>query len=137
MNIADRFMASCLPILVVDANGATARQLTTQLQHSRVQVDVATSDPMAYVAVRARNYGSLVVVVDPNVEADLKFLTAFRNKVPRAWLIAISSAPHPHTREILLRCGVDSFLIAPLSLDDLILRLSAFSYRSRPHDSSG
>ena len=132
MTVIDPFMAGYLPILVVDANGAAAQQLAAQLHHSGFETDIAISCSAAHTAARAKHYGSLVVVADPNQAADLDCLATLRKKVPRAWLIAISSTAHPQAKEILFRCGIDSLLVAPFSMEDLLFRLSAFARRSRP-----
>lgn len=132
MSDVDPFMTGYLPILVVDANGAAAQQLADQLRHSGFQSDVATDFPAAHAAVRTRHYGSLVVVADPNRAADLEGLAVLRSKAPGAWLIAIGSTAYPLAKQALFRCGIDSLLVAPFSMEDLISRLSAFARRSRP-----
>lgn len=132
MSTTDASFASYLPILVVDTNGSAAQQLAEQLRHSGFQTDVATSYSAAQTAIRARHYGSLVVVADPRVAADLDCLAALRKKVPRTWIVAISSTAHPQVEQVFFRRGIDSILVAPFSVQDLTSRLLAFSHRSRP-----
>jgi DNA-binding response OmpR family regulator len=121
-----------VPTLVIDANGASAGQLAHQLKHSGIAADSATSCPAAIAAVRAHYYGSIVFIGDLSHPPDLQCIAALRKRVPRTWIIVISSTAPRDTRQLFLRQGVDALLVTPFSMQDLASRLSAFSLRSRP-----
>lgn len=124
--------ASYLPVLIFDTNGAAAQQLAEQLRYSGFQTEIATSYPAAQTAIRATHYGSLVVMADLTMTADLDCLAALRKKAPRTWIIAISSTAPPQAERVIFRRGIDSLLVAPFSVQELTSRLLAFSHRSRP-----
>jgi DNA-binding response OmpR family regulator len=84
------------------------------------------------VAARARHFGTLVVIANLNLANDRECLTSLRRVAPRAWIIVISAQPHPDAEEVILKVGADSLLLTPFSVEDLTVRLSAFSRRSRP-----
>lgn len=119
-------------ILVVDINSAAANQLAAQLRHSGFLVDVAVSAQAAHLEVRAKHYDTLVTVVDLNQSGDVYLLKDLRKSSQRSWIIVISSAPCTHALQIVFRCGADSLLSAPFSIEELTFRLSALSIRSRP-----
>jgi DNA-binding response OmpR family regulator len=121
-----------MPTLVVDSNGAAAKQLAEQLNHSGFQADIALSCHEAHTMTRAKRFGTLVVVADLALATDLECLTRLRATAPRVWIIVISAQPHPNAQEAILRVGADSLLVAPFSVRELTFRLSAFSRRSRP-----
>ena len=118
--------------LVVDFNGTAAIQLANQLSHSGFHADVAVSSQAARAAVRAKDYTALVMVADLNHSGDVECLSGLRKSARRSWIIVVSSRLCPDPHQIILRCGADSLLIAPFSIEELARRLSTFSLRSRP-----
>jgi DNA-binding response OmpR family regulator len=128
----DPSTAGYAPILVVDANGAAARLLARQLTRAGFRADVANSPLGALSAASGQHYGTVVVVSDAGRNDDLEFIRLLREQQPRTWVIAISATAHALAEKILLRCGADSFLLAPFSMQELIGRLAAFSGHSRP-----
>jgi DNA-binding response OmpR family regulator len=125
-------VASHVPILVVDANSLGAGQLAGKLEHCGFAAHTAITCPAALAALRARYYGAIVFAGDPGNPADLLCIAALRRRVPRTWLVMVSSSMPHDSRELVLRYGVDVLLVAPFSIEDLASRLSAFSLRSRP-----
>lgn len=124
-------IASYLPTLVVNVNASAAHALAAQLRRQGFQTDVATDAAGAQSAVRAQHYGSLVMMADPALKADLGCLAALRRHTPRTWIIAIGPAGHLQS-QTFLRCGADAVLAVPFSIEELAFRLSAFAHRSRP-----
>lgn len=120
------------PTLVVDFNGDSAKQLAEQLSHFGFQADVAGSSQTAHASARAKRYHSVVMVADLTSEIDLECLIGLRKRARSAWIIVVSVRPSTHPEQIIRRCGADSLLIAPFSVEELTFRLSAFSRRSRP-----
>lgn len=123
---------SYLPTLVIDANGAAAKQLADQLSRSGFPADIAINRSAAEAARLRRYYGSIVFVGDLSRPADLQSIVELRKKSQRTWIIAISSTRPPEARNEIVRREADALLIAPFSMKDLISRLFAFSLRSRP-----
>jgi DNA-binding response OmpR family regulator len=132
MNADNRFRAAYLPVLVVDADAASAHELAAQLRHYGFESHAAISGSAAQAAIRGHRYGSLVAVMNPDQGIDLEGLVTLRRRTPRTWLIVISSSASPLADKVLFRNGVDSHLIAPFAMENLISRLLAFSQRSRP-----
>jgi DNA-binding response OmpR family regulator len=132
MTFPDPARSSYLPALVVDFNGDAAIQLAQQLSHFGFPVDIAGSSETALASARAKRYHSVVMVADLTREIDLECLTGLRRKARSAWIIVVSSTPCTHPEQIIHRCGADSLLIAPFTVEELANRLSAFSRRSRP-----
>jgi DNA-binding response OmpR family regulator len=86
----------------------------------------------AQTAARIKHYGSMVVVADLRLAADLDDTAALRNICPGTRIIVISSTAYAHAEQVVFRQVVDSFLVAPFSVEELTSRLLAFSRRSRP-----
>jgi DNA-binding response OmpR family regulator len=121
-----------VPTLIVDTNGATAAQLARRLKRDGFGADSAASCPAALAALRARLYGSIVFVGDVSHPPDLRCIAELRLRVPRTWIIVISSIAPRDGPELFLRYGVDALHVTPFSIQDLESRLFAFSLRSRP-----
>lgn len=132
MSYSNTPVGQYVPTLVIHANAAAAQRLADQLKHCGITADTAATGPAAVSAVRARYYGSIVFVGDASHPPDLQCIAELRRRVPRAWIIAISSTAPRDTRELFLRYGVDALLVTPFSVQDLASRLFAFSLRSRP-----
>jgi DNA-binding response OmpR family regulator len=118
--------------LVVDFNGPAANELADQLRHAGFHADVAVSAQAAHAAARTGHYDALVMIADLNRADDTDCLRDLRKTARRSWIIVVSSRPCADPHQISLRCGADSLLIAPFSMEDLTFRLSAFSQRARP-----
>jgi two-component system, OmpR family, response regulator len=120
------------PTLVVDANATAAANLARQLSNRGFAADVAITCLAAKAAAHARHYRALVFAADLSLGTDLMCLASLRNKLPRTWIIVISAnEPHDAQCAILRHCA-DAVLSRPLSIEDLVFRLEAFSHRSRP-----
>jgi two-component system OmpR family response regulator len=119
--------------LVVDSDGAAGSQLAEQLSHSGFHADVASSGQAALAAARAKRYNTIVMVANLNLATEMENLKGLRKCAPSTWIIVVSSRPHSNPHQVILRCGADSVLVAPFSVEELTYRLSAFSLRSRPH----
>lgn len=119
--------------LVVDSDGAAASQLAEQLNHSGFHAEMAISAQAALAAARSRRYDAIVVAADLEQPTELEHLKGLRKCAPSTWIIVVSSGPHASPHQVILRCGADSLMVAPFSVEELTYRLSAFSLRSRPH----
>ena len=124
--------SSYSPTLVVDFNSDAAKQLAGQLSHFGFRTDVVSSSQTAHAIARAKRYDSVVMVANLVQDLDLQCLIGLRKWARGAWIIVVSSTPCVHAETITRRCGADSLLIAPFTVEELTYRLSAFSHRSRP-----
>ncbi len=118
--------------LVVDFDGDAAKQLAEHLSHFGFRADAVGSSQTAHATTHAKRYDSIVMVADLTQALDLECLIGLRKRARNAWIIVISSTPCAHPEQITRRCGADSLLIAPFTVEELTYRLSAFSHRSRP-----
>lgn len=121
-----------LPILVVDPDSHAAHLLAKQLRHYGFEADAVTTHSAAQTAARIKYYGSMVVVADLRLAADFDDVAALRSIRPDTWIIVISATAYAHAEQVVFRRVVDSFLVAPFSMEELTSRLLAFSQRSRP-----
>jgi DNA-binding response OmpR family regulator len=121
---------SYLPTLVVDSNSAAATQLADQLRHYGFYTDIAIPSRAAHAAAR-RYYGSLIFVAGLAQRADVECLAGLRQRLPRTWIVVISSTAASEAQEQALRDSADALLTAPFSTQDLASQLFAFSLRLR------
>jgi DNA-binding response OmpR family regulator len=131
MSYTDTPALSYLPTLVVDSNSAAATELADQLRHYGFSTDIAITCRAAHAAARSRYYGSLVFVGDLGQPADMECLAGLRQRLPRTWIVVISSTAASGAQEWALPDGADALLIAPFSTQDLATQLFAFSLRLR------
>jgi DNA-binding response OmpR family regulator len=124
--------SSYSPTLVVDFNDDAAKQLAEQLSHFGFQADAAGSSQTAHASARAKHYDCVVMVADLTQAVDLECLIGLRKRARKAWIIVVSSIPCAQAEQVMRRCGADSLLTAPFTVEELTYRLSAFSLRSRP-----
>jgi DNA-binding response OmpR family regulator len=132
MRFADTLDANCEPTLVIDVDGAVAKQLADQLNDSGLAADTAVSRSAALGALRAKHYGAMVFVGDVGDPEHLQCIAELRKRALRTWLLMISSTEPHYPRDLFLRYGIDALIVIPFSMKDLLFRLMAFSLRSRP-----
>lgn len=125
-------LVNCLPTLVIDANGPAGEKLANELKLKSFTADIAISCSAAITALRARYYGSMVYVGDISHAVDLRCIAELRRKMPRAWIIVISSTAPSDMQGLFLRYGIDAVLVTPCSTTNLVSRLLAFASHSRP-----
>jgi DNA-binding response OmpR family regulator len=125
-------VAGYSPTLVVDANAPAAANLARRLTNRGFPADVAITCLAAKAAAHTRHYRSLVYTADLSCGTDLMCLASLRNKLPRTWIIVIGTNSPQDAQNATLRHCADALLGTPLSIEDLIFRLAAFSHRSRP-----
>jgi DNA-binding response OmpR family regulator len=119
------------PTLVIDANSAAGAQLAVQLKHAGFVAHTVDSCRSARAAVRARHYGSMILVGDLS-QSNFECIGGLRKQAPGTRIIMICSSELPETRELFLHFGVDALIVTPFSMEDLVSRLMAFSRHSRP-----
>jgi DNA-binding response OmpR family regulator len=118
--------------LVIDVDGAAAKQLADQLNLSGFAADTAASRSAALAALHAKYYGTMVFVGEVGDPEHLQCIAELRKRASRTWMIMISSTEPHDPRDLFLRYGVDALIVTPFSMTYLLSRLMAFSLRSRP-----
>jgi DNA-binding response OmpR family regulator len=120
------------PVLVLDADAAAAADLVRQLGERGCPADVAISYAAARAAAHSRHYRSMVFVADLNRGIDLACLDGLRRTLPSTWIIVIGADAALDPKNAIVRRCADALLVRPVSMDDLMFRVSAFSHRPRP-----
>lgn len=121
-----------LPTLVVDPNAAAAAQLAAQLTRAAFPLKAVVTCAGAVDAVTAEHFRMIVVVAALDDPECLACLRALHRTTPQSWLIVISSHVASTALELAHRCGADSFVTAPFTVEDLVSRLAALSTRPQP-----
>ncbi len=120
------------PTLIVDRNAATVKQLAEQLGHRGFATDIVSDHVAAERAIRTKYYRSIIVVIESDDDLGWEELSALRKRVQGSWIIVATPAHYLDAPDKVFRFGGDSLLATPISVENLIARLSAFSLRSRP-----
>ena len=113
MRYADTLDVNCEPTLIIDVNGAVAKQLADHLNHSGIAADTAVSRSAALAALRAKHYGAMVFVGDVGDPEHLQCIAELRKRALRTWLIMISSTEPHYPRDLFLRYGIDALIVIP------------------------
>jgi DNA-binding response OmpR family regulator len=119
------------PILLVDADFTSRSKLASRLGEHGFATEVATNCSTAGAVATAQRCGTVVVVADFRRAANVNDLIRLRHKLPRTWIVAVSKWQPTDEVETSLRFFADA-LVTPLSTEELVFRLRAFSQRSRP-----
>ncbi|MDB6061731.1 MAG: hypothetical protein JWM78_1834, partial [Verrucomicrobiaceae bacterium] len=115
-----------------------AKTLAEQLGHRGFETDFANSFVGAELAARTKYYRTIIVVIEPDSSNGWDDLSSLRKRVLGSWIIVATSRYHnDDAYDKISRLGGDSLLAAPFSVEDLTMRLSAFSLRSRPVQGKG
>ncbi len=127
-----RFKASLEPILLLDPEADSAAELAGDLELRGFAIHVEHTEAGARAAMKDASFAVVIVVADVNHDACPYRLDDLRRAALRSWMIVISPRCDAKTCERIYRRGGDACLAAPVSIDDLIGRLTAFQARSRP-----
>ena len=127
-----RVTASHEPILLLDPHMESAAELATQLELNGFPTCVESSAAGAQAAIEHAYFATLIVIADLDASACLDWLDDLRRKAARSWMIVISPRCDTKTCSLIYRHGGDACMTAPLSIDDLTRRLTAFQLRARP-----
>jgi len=125
-----------LPTLIIDRDPIAASSLADQLGNRGFEVDVVDDYRAAHVALRKKYYRSVVLVIEPADSSGWEYLGRLRSRVPGSWIMVVTrlacADPSDDIQDQVFRLGGDSHLGTPLVIEELALRISAFSLRSRP-----
>lgn len=126
MNEAER-----AKILVIDDDESTRRSLWTVLEEEGYEVDVAASGHEAVAKSRMNLYNlALVDLRLPDIDGT-RLLTEMRETVPGMVKIIITGYPSLENAIEAVNRGVDSYMVKPYRIDDLLLRIEESLKRQR------
>jgi DNA-binding response OmpR family regulator len=127
-----RIPVSREPILLLDPDLNSADELATHLELQGFPTRIERTGAAAQTAMRDAHFATLIVFADLDDKACLDCLDDLRRTAARSWLIVISPLCDARSCDLIHRHGGDACVTRPVSLDELILRLTAFQSRSRP-----
>jgi len=127
-----RVTASHEPILLLDPHMDSAAEFATQLELHGFPTRLEGSVASALAAIEHAYFATLIVIADLDDSSCLDWLDDLRRKAARSWMIVISPRCDTKTCSLIYRHGGDACMTAPVSIDDLTGRLTAFQLRARP-----
>ncbi len=127
-----RATTSPMPVLLLDPHMGSASKLATQLALNGFPTRIERTGASAKSAIKEGHFATLIVIADLDDKACLDWLDELRRTASRSWMIVVSSRCDTKTCNLIYRHGGDACVIAPVSIDDLTKRLTAFQSRSRP-----
>jgi DNA-binding response OmpR family regulator len=120
------------PVLLLDPEKDRAAKLAAQLELNGFPTRAECSGAGALEAIKDEYLATLIVIADIDDKDCLAWLDELRRAAGRVWMIVISSRCDTNTCNLIYRHGGDACLAAPVSIDDLTRRLTAFQLRARP-----
>ena len=120
------------PVLLLDPEMDRAPKLAAQLELIGFPTRAECSGARALEALKDAYFATLIVIADIDDKDCLAWLDELRRAAGRVWMIVITSPCDTNTCNLIYRHGGDTCLAAPVSIDDLTRRLTAFQLRARP-----
>jgi DNA-binding response OmpR family regulator len=127
-----RITASYEPVLLLDPQMDGAVELARLLELNGFPTRIESSAAAAQGAIEHTYFATLIVIADPDDSACLDWLDDLRRTAARCWMIVVSPQCDTKTCNLIYRHGGDACVTAPVSIDDLTRRLTAFQLRARP-----
>lgn len=127
-----RIKVSHEPILLLDPAMDRAAELATHLESNGFPTRVEHTGAAAQAAMKDAYFATLIVIADLDDEACLDWLDHLRRSAARSWMIVVSPRCDAKTCNLIYRHGGDACVTAPVSVDELTMRLMAFQSRARP-----
>ena len=127
-----RIIVSHEPILLLDPEMDSAAELATRLEMNGFPTRIERTGASALAAMEDTYFATLIVVADLDDNACLDRLADLRRAALRSWMIVVSPRCDAKICNLIYRRGGDACITAPVSIDDLTSRLTAFQSRSRP-----
>ena len=126
-----RIRASHEPVLLLDPKMDSAAELAMHLELNGFPTRIEGSAAGAQAAIRDAYFATLIVIADLDDAACRHRLDELRRTAARSWMIIISPRCDTKTCHLIYRHGGDACMTAPVSIDDLTRRLTAFQLRTR------
>jgi DNA-binding response OmpR family regulator len=120
------------PVLLLDPEMERATKLAAQLELIGFPTHAEGSGAGALQALKDAYFATLIVVADLDDKDCLAWLDDLRRAATRVWMIVIRPQCDTSTCHLIHRHGGDACLAAPVPIDDLTRRLTAFQIRARP-----
>ena len=127
-----RTTASHVPVLLLDPQIDIAAELAAHLELNGFPTRIEGSAAGAHAALGDAYFATLIVIADLDDAACLGWLDDLRRTAARSWMIVVSPRCDTKTCNLIYRHGGDACITAPVSIDDLTRRLTAFQLRARP-----
>jgi len=124
--------ASHVPVLLLDPQMDSAVELARHLELNGFPTRIESSVAAAQAALGRTYFATLIVIADVNNSGCLDWLNELRRTAARCWMIIVSPQCDAKTCNLIYRHGGDACVTAPVSIDDLTRRLTAFQLRARP-----
>ena len=118
--------------MLLDPETDRAAKLAVQLGLIGFPTRAECSGAGALEAIKNAYFATLIVMADLDDKDCLDWLDELRRAARRVWMIVISPRCDTNTCNLIYRHGGDACLAAPVSIDDLTKRLTAFQSRARP-----
>jgi DNA-binding response OmpR family regulator len=120
------------PILLLDREMDSAAALAAHLESNGFPTRIERTGAGAQVAIKGGHFATLIVNANLDDEACLDWLDDLRRAAARSWMIVVSPQCDAKTCSLIFRHGGDACVTAPVSVDELTTRLTAFQSRARP-----
>ncbi len=127
-----RITAIHAPVLLLDPQTESAAALAAYLEANGFPTRIERTGAGAQSAIKEAYFATLIVIADLDDQACLDCLEDLRRIASRSWMIVVSPRCDTKTCNLIYRHGGDACVTAPVSIDDLTKRLTAFQSRSRP-----
>jgi DNA-binding response OmpR family regulator len=120
------------PVLLLDPEMNSAAELAARLESNGFPTRIECTGADAQAAIKGAHFATLIVIANLDDRACLAWLDDLRRAAARSWMIVISPQCDAKTCSLIYRHGGDACVTAPVSVDELTTRLTAFQSRARP-----
>ncbi len=127
-----RITARHEPILLLDPEMDSAAELAAHLESNGFPTRIERTGAGAQAAIRGAYFATLIVIANLDDKACLDWLDDLRRAAARSWMIVVSPRCDAKACNLIYRHGGDACVTAPVSVDELTRRLTAFQSRARP-----
>jgi DNA-binding response OmpR family regulator len=127
-----RITARHEPILLLDPGMDSSAELAARLESNGFPTRIERTGAGAQAAIKGSHFATLIVIANLDDKGCLDWLDDLRRVAARSWIIVISPQCDAKTCNLIYRHGGDACVPAPVSVDDLTTRLTAFQSRVRP-----
>ncbi len=120
------------PILLLDPEMDRAAELAAHLELSGFPTRIECTLAGAQAAIKHASFAALIVIADLDDKVCLNWLDAMRRAAARSWMIVACPRCDAKSCNLIYRHGGDACVTAPVSVNELTARLTAFQSHARP-----